>query len=288
MKKVILTDIDGVSIQWQSGLAYFAHKYGIKTDVIIEMISDEKFRTADKIFQTDEATGKQLIEKYNNSDFIRYLAAYKDALKVINELKKDYDFIAITALGNSIDAKLNRQFNLNALFPGAFQEILMCGHTESKDALLVQAKEKYGSRIVCYIDDLPSHCEAALKVFKGTNVDVFFMPRGERTEKTSAYFVKDWTEVQYMISKRPSGIGNLTTIQDSILEKIQDPEQAKTRKEWEDAIWESIRKAQEANKNKPWVQTPLRPFVPFTPEPYINSGPDKWTIKCPSSLRATF
>lgn len=285
MKKVILTDIDGVSIQWQSGLAYFAHKYGIKTDVIIEMISDEKFRTADKIFQTDEATGKQLIEKYNNSDFIRYLAAYKDALKVINELKKDYDFVAITALGNSIDAKLNRQFNLNALFPGAFQEILMCGHTESKDALLVQAKEKYGSRIVCYIDDLPSHCEAALKVFKGTDVDVFFMPRGERSDKTNAYFVKDWTEVQYMISKRPST--TLADIQKSVVDSYNDPEHIKARNEWESAIMESIRKAQEASKNKPWVQTPLRPFVPFTPEPYINSR-DKWTVKSPSALRATF
>lgn len=285
MKNIILTDIDGVAIQWQSGLAYFAHKFGIKTDVIIDMISDEKFRTADKIFQTDEATGKQLIEKYNNSDFIRYLAAYRDALKVINELKKDYDFVAVTALGNSIDAKLNRQFNLNALFPGAFQEILMCGHTESKDALLVQAKEKYGSRIVCYIDDLPSHCEAALKVFKGTDVDVFFMPRGERSEKTSAYLVKDWTEVQYMISKRPS---NILTAMHEILEEAQAPEQVKARKKWEDAIWEQVRKAQEANKNKPWTQTPLRPFVPFTPEPFVNSGSDKWTIKGPSALRASF
>lgn len=280
MKKVILTDIDGVVIQWQSGLAYFAHKYGIKTDVIIEMISDEKFRCPSDIFQTDVATGKQLMEKYNNSDFIRYLAAYKDALKVINDLKKDYEFVAITALGNSIDAKLNRQFNLNSLFPGAFQEILMCGHSESKDALLSQAKEKYGSRIVCYIDDLPSHCEAALKVFKGTEVDVFFMPRGERTEKTGAYFVKDWAEVQYMISKRSPGVGNLAT-----LHKIAGT--PGTRKDHEDAIWEVIRKAQEANKNKPWVQTPLRPFGPFTPEPYINCR-DKWTIKGPSSLRASF
>src|SRR5699024_6026179 len=101
---------------------------------------DERFLSPGELFNCDNELGARLTEKYNQSDFIRYLSPYMDALKHINKLKKDFDFVAVTALGDSIDALLNRQFNLNALFPGAFKEILMCGHSESKEDLFIRAK----------------------------------------------------------------------------------------------------------------------------------------------------
>jgi hypothetical protein len=193
MKPVILTDIDGVCISWQSGLPYFAQKYNLPLQHILNMIQDERFISPGELFNCDEELGKRLIEKYNVSDFIRYLSPYMDALKYINILKEEYDFVAVTALGDSIDALLNRQFNLNALFPGAFQEILMCGHTESKEQLFTRAKNTYGERIKFYVDDLAHHCDTAAKVL---DVPVFWLARGERDVLPElAIKVSDWDQI---------------------------------------------------------------------------------------------
>lgn len=191
MKPVILTDIDGVCLSWQSGLPYFAQKYNLPLEHILKMIQDEKFVTPGKLFNCDEELGAQLIEKYNCSDFIRYLSPYADALRVINNLKEQYDFVAVTALGDSIDARLNRQFNLNALFPGAFKEVMMCGHTASKEELFQKAKTKYN--VVCYIDDLAHHCDHASEILE---VPVYWMARGERDAiPKTASKVFNWDDV---------------------------------------------------------------------------------------------
>lgn len=193
MKPVILTDVDGVCLSWQSGLPYFAQKYNLPLEHILKMIQDERFISPGELFNCDEQLGQRLIEKYNVSDFIRYLAPYMDALKHINKLKEQYDFVAVTALGDSIDALLNRQFNLNALFPGAFQEILMCGHSESKEQLFLRAKAKYGDRIKFYVDDLAHHCDTATKILY---VPVYWLARGERdfTPKL-AVKVTSWDDI---------------------------------------------------------------------------------------------
>ena len=192
MKPTILTDIDGVCLSWQSGLPYFAQKYNLPLEHILKMIQDEKFISPGKLFNCDEELGVKLIEKYNRSDFIRYLSPYKDALCVINKLKEDYNFVAVTALGDSIDALLNRQFNLNALFPGAFSEVLMCGHDSSKEELFKKAKEKYN--VICYIDDLAHHCDHASEIL---NVPVYWMARGERDSiPKTAQRVYTWNDVE--------------------------------------------------------------------------------------------
>lgn len=194
VRPVILTDVDGVLISWQSGLPYFAQKYNLPLDHILKMMEDDKFIPPAELFGCDEKLAGQLIEKYNSSDFIRYLAPYMDALKIVNKMKSKCDFVAITALGDSIDARLNRQFNLNALFPGAFKEIYMCGHNQSKEELFKQVKEKYGERITLYVDDLPGHCDHAKQII---GCHTFFMPRGERSSAPTedVQTVKDWNEL---------------------------------------------------------------------------------------------
>ena len=201
MKPVILTDIDGVCLSWQSGLPYFAQKYNLPLEHILNMIQDERFLSPGELFNCDNELGARLIEKYNQSDFIRYLSPYMDALKHINKLKKDFDFVAVTALGDSIDALLNRQFNLNALFPGAFKEILMCGHSESKEDLFIRAKNTYGKRIKFYVDDLAHHCDAASNVLM--DIQVYWLARGERDFKPNlAVKVNSWDDIAALESLR--------------------------------------------------------------------------------------
>lgn len=195
---VILTDIDGVAIQWQSGLPYFAQKYNLPLEHILSVIIEDKFIPPAEIFDCHKDLADKLIKKYNSSDFIRYLAPYADSLAVINKLKSKYRFVAVTALGTDVDSLLNRKFNLQALFPGAFEDIFVCGHDESKSVLFRKAKEKYGSDIVAYIDDMPHHVEAA---HEELDCPIFWMPRGPRDNPPDCPHkkVRDWNDLEWAI-----------------------------------------------------------------------------------------
>ncbi|QLA10684.1 hypothetical protein TH2_118 [Shewanella phage Thanatos-2] len=198
MKPLILTDIDGVIIQWQSALSYFALKHNLPTDRIIQVLTSEEFVSPSDLFGCSEEEGKKLIELYNSSDFIRYLAAYRDALIVINRMKQTYDFIGVTALGTSIQTKLNRRFNLNALFPSAFIDIKLCEYNDSKSELLKVTREEYSDRnIVAYIDDLPNHVDSAAEVL---DCKIFFMVRGPRNRPKNRHFVvESWFDIELLI-----------------------------------------------------------------------------------------
>lgn len=203
-KPVIATDVDGILVKWQSGLPYFAQKYNLKTESILELITEDKFVKASQLFQCDEELANKLMEKYNNSDFIRYLSGYSDAIFTVNRLAKDYDFVCVTALGTEVDAYLNRRFNLNALFPGVFDDIRMCNHNESKQGLLHEVALDYGDRVVAYIDDLPHHIDTADNVFSGKGIDAksIWMPRNTVTEQPKAkefYFAETWFDVESII-----------------------------------------------------------------------------------------
>lgn len=224
---VILTDIDGVAIQWQSGLPYFAQKYNLPLEHILNVIIEDKFIPPAEIFDCHKDLADKLIRKYNSSDFIRYLAPYADSLAVINKLKSKYRFVAVTALGTDVDSLLNRKFNLQALFPGAFEDIFVCGHDESKSVLFRKAKEKYGSNIVAYIDDMPHHVEAA---YEELDCPIFWMPRGPRDSAPDCQHrkIKDWEDFEWSLQLTLPVVSPSTWDKDkkSLLEIIEEMNQS--------------------------------------------------------------
>ena len=198
MKPVILTDIDGIAVKWQSGLPFFLSKHNMPTDIALDMVTDEKFRDMTEIFGCDHQLAKILMEEYNNSSFIRYLSAYDDALIVINRLKAKFDFVAVTALGTTPTASLNRIANLNTLFPSAFKEVCVVGHGETKTHRYLEAKAKYGDRLVCFIDDLAINLNECHNVM--SQLPLFHMLRGERTEPNVPHTkVNNWHEIEKAI-----------------------------------------------------------------------------------------
>lgn len=177
-KPVIPIDVDGVLVQWQSNLPFFAAEHNIPTDRILEMVVDEKFRSMSEIFGCDHELADRLMRQYNSSKWIRGLKAYDDALVVINRLKAKYDFVAITAIGKSADSCLNRMANLNILFPSAFIDIMTVDIGESKVARYLEAKKKYGTRMVCFVDDLAGNLEEFHDVM--SSLPMIHMVRGPR------------------------------------------------------------------------------------------------------------
>lgn len=221
-KEVVATDVDGILVRWQSGLPYFLAKYNIPTKAVLDLLVNDRFMDPEELFGCNEKLAKILMNKYNNSDFIRYLSGYTDAIKVVNELKERYDLVAITALGTTDEALMNRMFNLNALFPGAFKDVMCVNYGESKIPHYLSAKIKYGDRLVCFIDDLAHNLEDAHAVM--SELPLIWMPRNEynATPKCPHTRVEDWNDVNDLLARnrvKKINSSNLVST-DSILDQL--------------------------------------------------------------------
>lgn len=180
IRPVVLIDVDGVCVKWQSGLPYYLSQKNIDPTKAIEMNVSEEFLSPEEIVGMDYAVAGMFIRDYNKSKFIKYLSPYNDALVVINEMKKHWDFVALTALGTDQNTIMNRAFNLNALFPGAFKDIFVCEIGEKKDTIIEKALEKYNERIVMFIDDVSMNIDSAAKVMP--TVPRYQILRGKRSK----------------------------------------------------------------------------------------------------------
>ncbi|AAQ17916.1 gp30.2 conserved hypothetical protein [Aeromonas phage Aeh1] len=204
-KKIIVTDVDGVLLSWASNLPFFCAEYNIPTDVVIDLIIDERFRKAGEIFQCNQEHGENLIRMYNNSKWFRGLKAYDDALLWVNRLKQDFDFVATTAIGSDFQVSVNRMSNLNVLFPNAFKEILTCDHHESKSKMFRHVKDRYGEEnVIGYVDDLHHHLEAFHRVFDSKKLK-FHILRGQNkkldSSMTKKHNVGSWEQIANAVYK---------------------------------------------------------------------------------------
>lgn len=204
-RPVVLMDIDGCCVKWQSGLPYYLAENAMCTKNALECNITEEFMGPEKLFGCDSSIANQYMKDYNESKFIKYLSPYTDALKMINEMKEYWDFVAVTALGTSKKTVQNRMFNLNSLFPNAFKDIFVCEFGESKDDMLSRVKAKYDN-IVMFVDDIAANIESAAKVLPDVpRYHVIRGPAGRPHAKCAAIEVSDLNAVRthylYEISK---------------------------------------------------------------------------------------
>lgn len=198
LKPVILTDVDGILVQWASGLPYFAQDYGIDTTNILKVITENVFMSPGQMFRCNEELGLKLMTEYNNSKYIKFLTGYTDAIEVINRLKDKYEFVAITALGTTDQALFNRLYNLNSLFPNAFSDILLVNYGESKTPHYLDVKVKHTKNLLCFVDDLAHNLEDCHKVI--SRLPLIHMPRGKRDLPDCPIInVKDWYDFETIL-----------------------------------------------------------------------------------------
>lgn len=163
-KKVILTDIDGVLLDWRGNLLKFMLENYNNVD-------EEKFLK--KLNSNNHIHLKELVEDYDNpnnvfngyskSKHLKNLPYYEDAL-IINELKNEYIFIGITAVGKNEQIREYRRHNLELFFPKVFKEVLHVDPHESKAPYIEYLSKLYKNRIVCFVDDYAYNLNEAYSV----------------------------------------------------------------------------------------------------------------------------
>ena len=144
MIKTILTDADGVLLDWEVDFNKWMTQKGYTKQVagIYEM---------EVAYGISKVECKKLIKEFNSCAWVRYLPAFRDARSGVAHLvEAGYTFICITSLSLDEKAAKLRKRNLEAIFgKGVFTELVCLDTGADKD----EALEKYRDSGLYWIED---------------------------------------------------------------------------------------------------------------------------------------
>lgn len=187
-EKIILTDIDGVVLDWEEGFSVWMQHHGHDT-----VEGFKEFYDINKRYGVKKEVSKKLVEQFNSSAAIGFLPPLRDAqyyMKLLHE-KHKYQFIAVTSLSDDPFAQKLRERNLAKLFgDNTFTEVICLSCGADKDEILIELSEKYEG---CYwIED---KVENAL-VGSSVGFDTLLMEhKYNMHEKGDFRIVKTWEDI---------------------------------------------------------------------------------------------
>ena len=199
-QKYILTDIDGVVLDWEEGFSVWAEHHGHEKVEGYQF----KYSIGDRYGLTHQQ-GNQMVKTFNESAAIGFLPPLRDAQFFIKKLHEQhrYKFIALTSLSLDPYAHALRERNLKKLMGDAFAKVICLDTGADKDEALERLAKKYKG---CYwIEDKPVNLHAGVKVgFKG-----ILMEHGHNMNiKVDGMIAKNWEDVyNHILDNEPKEKG---------------------------------------------------------------------------------
>ena len=187
--KVILTDVDGVLLNWEYAFKCWMEQYGyqLKKDSTHYDVSDRYGISYEK--------GKELVWAFNQSAAIGFLPPLRDAMYYVDLLhrKHGYVFHAITSLSTDKHAAKLREENLAKLFgPTVFEKVLCIGTGADKDAALAP----YAGSGLLWVEDKIENAELGDRL----GLHAVLMEHGHNMhyDNDDILVYKNWKEIYEM------------------------------------------------------------------------------------------
>jgi FMN phosphatase YigB (HAD superfamily) len=191
--KVILTDCDGVILDWVYAFDQWMARHDYK-------IIDNSQYQMDQKYGLDAKEAKRLVRMFNESAAIRKLPPLRDAIKYIRKLHEEHGYIfhAITSLSTDQYACHLRTKNLRELFGDtAFEKYVYLDTGADKDDELV----KYQGTGCWWIEDKPENADCGLRF--GLN-SVLINHNFNQNYTGNAPTVQNWKEIYNLITGQHS------------------------------------------------------------------------------------
>ena len=192
-KKVILTDIDGVMLDWEEGFSVWMEHHGYKPVdgfKLMYSIGDRYGITKDE--------GHKLVRLFNESAAIGFLPPVRDAQQYVRLLaeKHKYKFLAVTSLSKDVYARELRIRNLKKLFGDIFIDVICLDTGADKDEELDRLGRVYKGNY--WIEDKPENADAGIRC----GFETLLVEHGHNLDyKGPATVVKTWEEIYNIITK---------------------------------------------------------------------------------------
>ena len=182
--KIILTDCDGVLLDWEKGFNEWMTSKGYTK--VVEGIYD-----ISKTYGLEKEVGKRLVKEYNESAWMGYLKAFRDARSGVAKLyEAGYRFHCITSLSLDKKAKRLRMQNLENVFgKGVFKELVCLDTGADKDEALAE----YEGSGFYWLEDKTENAECGLKF--GLKSILIHHPHNVDCDNPDVIVCDDWSSI---------------------------------------------------------------------------------------------
>ena len=155
-KNLILTDCDGVCLDWEWAFNVWMQEHGFTEIEGSKLNYDMSIR-----YGISQDQVRKLIKVFNESAAIGFLPAQRDAMYYIKRLHEEYGyrFHAITSLSLDPNAQKLREMNIHKLFGDAFERIVCLDTGAPKE----EALEEYEGTGLYWVEDKIENAEAGHK-----------------------------------------------------------------------------------------------------------------------------
>lgn len=154
--RIILTDIDGVCLDWEYAFDVYLQTHGFN-----KVPGGNLKYNIGKRYGIDDEQGRKLIKIFNESAHIGFLPPLRDAMYYIKRLHEEHGYVfhAITSLSRDENAQELRRMNLRKLFGStAFEKFVFLDTGQDKD----EALESYRDSGLWWIEDKIVNCQVGL------------------------------------------------------------------------------------------------------------------------------
>lgn len=186
-EKIILTDADGVILDWEYAFDVWMQEHGFK-----KIDGGQFIYNIGNRYGIDPDQGKKLIKIFNESAAIGFLPALRDAQHYVKRLHEEHGYIfhCITSLSKDGNAQKLRKMNIRKLFgETAFDKFIILDTGADKDEVL----EQYRDTECFWIEDKITNAVVGQKV----GLKSLLMEHGHNMdyEHPEIPRVKNWKEI---------------------------------------------------------------------------------------------
>jgi FMN phosphatase YigB (HAD superfamily) len=192
MNKLILTDADGVLLDWEWAFRVWMLEKGY---TLTENVS-KSYYLHHHYNDLTQDLAKKLVKQFNESAAIGFLPALRDAthfVKLLHE-KHGYVFRVITSLSLDKNAQKLREMNLRKIFGNAIESVTCLDTGADKD----EALEPYRDTGLVWIEDKPENADVGHKL----GLSSLLVEHGHNMHHDCPYpVVKNWAEIYNIITQ---------------------------------------------------------------------------------------
>jgi FMN phosphatase YigB (HAD superfamily) len=186
MNKLILTDADGVLLDWEWAFSVWMTErgYTLRAD------NKKSYYLHHHYNELEEKDAKKVVRTFNESAAIGFLPALRDSTYYVKRLHEEYgyQFRVITSLSLDKDAQRLREMNLRKIFGDAIESVICLATGADKD----EALEPYRGSGLWWIEDKPTNAD----VGHAMGLKSILIEHGHNMHHKCSYpVVKNWKEI---------------------------------------------------------------------------------------------
>ena len=189
-QKLILTDADGVILDWEWAFSVWMQERGYT------LTADNKksYDLYHQYKELEQKDYKKVVRTFNESAAIGFLPALRDAAYYVKRLHEEhgYEFRVITSLSLDKNAGRLREMNLRKLFGNAIESVICLDTGADKDSALAPYKDSG----LWWIEDKPANAD----VGHALGLRSILIEHGHNMHHLCNYpVVKNWRELYELI-----------------------------------------------------------------------------------------